>query len=114
DVDPIAFLLIEQHLLLIKIRPDERIPTLDVVAEVGQGAFLEHSQHRLEALLSFAFKDFEQERKLGGFNRLRVDVDTVNIIEENPLPFGNGELPVSARYLDKRRLASLGLFERLV
>ena len=61
DVDAVAFFVIElgHLLLLIKIGADERVAAFDVVAKIGQGAFLEHAQDGLETLLSFAFEDLQ-------------------------------------------------------
>src|ERR1039458_8668541 len=65
DVDAIAVLFIEQeHLLvLVEIRSDQGIATLDVVAKVREGALVEEPQ------LGFAFQHFEQQGKLCDFDR---------------------------------------------
>ena len=79
DVDAVAFLVVEQRhlLLLVEVRADEGVAALDVVAEVGQGAFVEQAQDGLEALLGLAFQDFEQQRELGGLDGLGVNVHAV-------------------------------------
>ena len=93
----VAFFFIAQRhlLLLVIIRADERVAALDVLAQVGQSAFLEHAQDRLEALLRFAFQHFEQEGNLGRLHRLRVKVHAVDVVQQDAFAFGDGEPPAA-------------------
>ena len=63
DIDAVAFVIRQQREfgLPVEIRTDERVAALDIVAQVGQRAFLKHAEHRLKALLRFPFQHFEQE-----------------------------------------------------
>ena len=49
------------------IRPDEAVAALDVVVQVGQGAFLETRERHLQRLGAFAFEYLEQQAELGHF-----------------------------------------------
>ena len=60
------------------------------------------TQLRGERLFGLAFEHFQQQRKLGDFDGLRVDVDAVNVLQQNPFPLGGCEFPLAARPLIKR------------
>ena len=73
-----------------KIGTDERVAAFDVVAEVGQGAFVEQFELSYQRLLGLAFQHLQQERQFGDLYGLRVNVHAVNIIQQDALAFGGG------------------------
>ena len=54
---------------------------------------MEEAELVVEGGLGFVFEDFEQERELGDFDGLGVDIDAEEVVEENAFAFGGGELP---------------------
>ena len=46
-----------------------------------------------DGLLVFAFQHLEQQRELGHFDGLRVDVHAVDVVEQDALALGGGQLP---------------------
>ena len=115
DVDAVAFLVGEQREfgLLVKIRADERVAAFDVVAQIGQRAFRKEPEDGLERLAGLAFQHFQQQRELGDFHRLRVNVHAVNVGEQNPFAFGDGEFPARAG-LDECGAVALGELHGIV
>ena len=101
-------------LLLVEVRADEGIAAFDVVAEVRQSAFVEKTEDGLEALLGFAFQDFEEQRQLGRLDGLAVNVHAEDVIQEDAFAFGDSELPVAGADLDQHRLGAFGPLGRVV
>ncbi len=63
---------------------DERVAALDVFGEIGKdfGAFEGKLRGRCAG---FGSEEFQEERKLRHFHRLRVDIDAINIVQQNLL-----------------------------
>ena len=116
DVDAVAFFVIEQGhlLLLVEVGADEGVAAFDVVAQVGQGAFVEQAQDGLQALLGFAFEDFEEQGEFGGLDGLVVDVHAEDVVQEDAFALGDGEFPVAGADLDEHRLGAFGPFGGVV
>ena len=109
-IDPVALLVVQQAQLLpiVKFRPDERVAALDVARQVGQGALLEQAELAAQGLLALAFQHLQQQRQLGHFHGLRVDVHAVDVRRQDALPLGRGQPPLAARGLvDRQRAVGL-------
>src|SRR4030065_915207 len=74
---------------------DEGIAALDVVPQVGQGAFVEEEELGGQRLSRLSLQDLEEERELGALHGLGVDVHAVDVVEQDLLPPGGREPPLS-------------------
>ena len=52
---------------------------------------MEEAELATEGFSGFAFEAFEEERELGDFDGLVVDVDAVDVVEEDAFAFVDGE-----------------------
>ena len=116
EVDAVLFFLIDHGhlLLLVEVGANEGVAAFDVVAQVGQGAFVEEAQDGLQALLGFAFEDFEQQGKFRRLDGLGVDVHAEDVVQEDAFAFGDGEFPVAGADLHENRLGAFGPFLGIV
>ena len=67
----------------VEIRADEGVAAFNIMVKVRQHAGVQYFQLAGNGLLAFAFKHFQQQRKLCDLHGLRVNVDAVNIIEKD-------------------------------
>ena len=78
------------------VRADQRVAALNVAGQVGQGALVGAEQVPGQRVLRFAFEHLQKERELSDFDRLRVDVHAVDVVEEDALVLGGAEAPEAA------------------
>jgi len=104
-IDAVGFFVAKQPCLppIVIVAADERVAALDVAAQIGQDALGE------ERKLAGVLHHLEEQRQLGHFHGLRVDVDPVDVIEEDLLLLLHRQLPAVAR-LHHRRVLAAGVF----
>jgi hypothetical protein len=97
-IDAIACIVVEVEKvwLIIEVGADEGVAALDIVSEVREDALAFSDEVSLELLLGFAFEDFEKKGKLGDFDGLGVDIDTMDVVEKNTFALGGGKFPLTA------------------
>jgi len=71
-------------------------------------------EFELDALGGFAFEDFEEERELGDFHGLAVDVHAEDVGDEDALALGGGQRPAAAAGGNEYRVFPLGEFFGIV
>ena len=83
NVNPVPLLVIDKQQLLmpIKIRANQRIAALNVVAQVWQGPLVKQSQSISERLFIFAFQNSKQERQFRDFDRLDINIHAIDIVQ---------------------------------
>ena len=94
-IDPPALLVIGKPALaaFVVVGPDQRIAALDVAPQVGQRTLVVQPQLVGQRLRRFALQNLQQQRELRHFDRLRVDVHAVDVIEQNPFLLGGRQSP---------------------
>jgi hypothetical protein len=80
----------------VDVGGDEGVAALDVVAEVGEGAFVEEEEV-VDGLGGFAFEASEQEGEFGDLDGLGVEVYAEDVAGEEAFAFADGEDKLAAR-----------------
>jgi hypothetical protein len=80
-------------LSVVEVRADEGVAAFDVGTEVGEGAvFVEDLKLMFDGGAVGVFEDFEAEGEFRYFDGLGVDIDAVNVVEQDALALGDGEV----------------------
>ncbi len=77
----------------IEIRTNEGVAALDVMGQVGQGTLTEHAELFADRLFAFTLQHLEQQGELGDLDGLGVDIHPVDMVEQDALALGGGQLP---------------------
>ncbi len=85
-VYPPPFLRVNRELSGEVVPTDQRVAALDVTPEVGQGAL--QPQAQLSALL---LQHLQQQAQLGHLHRLRVNIHTVQVVQQYLLLLQRGQ-----------------------
>lgn len=91
-------------LVVIEVGADQGVAALDVVSQVGECPLPPELHLALQAVLVLVLQDLEQEAELGHLDRLAVDIDAVDVVEQDPLLLPGGQIPLPALSLVDRHL----------
>jgi len=79
----------------VDVRPDERVPALDILVETWQRPLFEEFELLRDIFLALFFEDLQEQRELSNLHGLGVDVHAVNVIQQDPFSLGNRQLPIA-------------------
>ena len=71
----------------------DRISAFDVIRQIRQNTLMKHPHLLADALFIFAFQHLEQQGKLCHLYCLMININSVNVIQKNPLPFAGRQPP---------------------